>query len=427
MATDIPNIKIPTGRIGHTGLNHSGGIVDEEFLPELRGARGMRVYREMLDQDATIGGVMLAINLLIRQVDWDIVPADKSNEAMRAHMLVDTALKDMETTWENALSEILTFLGYGWSMFEKVYKPRFGHHRNPDKSSIYNDGMIGWADWSVRSQTSLSRWQFDGDRVTGMYQYTNSGEVLIPRTKLLHFRTSAHKNSPEGKSILRNAYRAWYFKKHIENLEGIGVERDLAGIPVAYVPPELLNPDLQDETQRAVAEEIKKMVRNVKRNEQEGIIFPLQYDEQGRELWKFTLLTSGGQRQFETSQIIERYDTRILMSLLADFIMLGHDSVGSFALSSDKTNLFAVAVGAWLDLIAEEINRNAIRELVVLNGMPPELAPKMEHKDIESIDLDKLSNYVERLTRAGMLFFPDPETENHLRKQAGLPIEREQL
>jgi len=411
---------------GRSGLNHSGGVIDDEFLPELRGPRGMRAYREMMDNDATVGAVMLAITLLIRQIEMDVVPADQSNEAMRAHDLIDTAIKDMETSWENFLSEALTFLGYGWSASEKVLKMRFGPNRDPGKSSLYNDGMIGWADWAPRAQTSLARWEFEGDRMVGMYQHAGGQEVLIPRNRLLHFKTTSNKGSPEGRSILRNSYRSWYMKKNLEIIEGIGVERDLAGIPVAYVPPELLSPDADPEM-REVLSQIQQLVRNIRRNEQEGAIFPMAYDEQGRELWKFQLLTSGGSRQFETSQIIDRYDVRILMSLLADFIMLGHDSHGSFALSSDKTNLFAVAIGAWIDIICEEINRSAIRDLVQINGMPVEVAPKLTHKDIETLPLDSLGTYIERLTRSGMTFFPDPETENHLRKQAGLPMEREQL
>jgi hypothetical protein len=34
------------------------------------------------------------------------------------------------------------------------------------------------------------------------------------------------------------------------------------------------------------------------------------------------------------------------MTVLADFVLLGHQQVGSFALSSDKTKLFSMAVGS---------------------------------------------------------------------------------
>ena len=44
------------------------------------------------------------------------------------------------------------------------------------------------------------------------------------------------------------------------------------------------------------------------------------------------LLSTGGRRQFDTNAIIARYDARIAMSCLADFILLGHDKVGTLAL-----------------------------------------------------------------------------------------------
>ena len=66
-------------------------------------------------------------------------------------------------------------------------------------------------------------------------------------------------------------------------------------------------------------------------------------------------MSTGGRRQFDTNAIIERYDTRMAMTVLADFIFLGHQSVGSFALSSDKTELFSMAIGAYLDIIICEV------------------------------------------------------------------------
>ena len=72
------------------------------------------------------------------------------------------------------------------------------------------------------------------------------------------------------------------------------------------------------------------------------------------------LLSTGGTRQFDTNAIINRYDTKIAQTVLADFIMLGHEKTGSFALSSDKTELFSVALGAFLDIICETFNNQGI-------------------------------------------------------------------
>ena len=102
------------------------------------------------------------------------------------------------------------------------------------------------------------------------------------------------------------------------------------------------------------------MVRGVRRDEREGLVLPGGF--------KMELLSTGGSRQFDTNAIIDRYDTRIAMTVLADFIFLGHQQNGSWALSSDKTELFAMACGAYLDIIAETFNSQGIPNLIDING-----------------------------------------------------------
>ena len=76
----------------------------------------------------------------------------------------------------------------------------------------------------------------------------------------------------------------------------------------------------------------KKMVRGVRRDENEGLVLPTQYDPDTKQpLFDFELMSSGGTRQFDTNSIISRYEQRILMSVLADFILVGHEDTGSYS------------------------------------------------------------------------------------------------
>lgn len=222
---------------------------------------------------------------------------------------------------------------------------------------------------------------------------------------------------------MRNAYRPWYFKKRIEEIEGIGIERDLAGLPIAKVPPQYLSRNATTE-QKSLLAEIKKILRNVRRDEKEGVIFPNARDENGNLLFEFALLSTGGSRNFNTSEIINRYDLRITQTMLADFIMLGHEKVGSFALASAKTNVFATALGGWLDSITEIFNRFAIPRLLMLNPFRLEKTPTLIHGDVETQDLTALADYVTKLSAAGLIG-PSEELERHLLQQGDLPeIER---
>lgn len=409
--------------LGLTGLERFGGWVYEEFLPELQGQRAVQVYQEMSSNDPVIGAVLHAIEMLIRQVEWRVEPGGRSLEDMQAAHFLETCLEDMETTWEETIAEILSMLVYGWSYHEILYKVRHGQSRDPVYNSRYSDGRIGWRGFPIRAQSSLWEWQFDENgRILGMVQMAPPDYKLrvIPMEKALLFRTTSHKNNPEGRSVLRSAFRPWYFKKHIETIEGIGIERDLAGLPIAWVPPELLSPNASPED-RQVLESIKRIVTNVRRDEQEGIVFPLVYDENGNKVFDFGLLSTGGTRQFNTDAVIARYDQRIAMTVLADFILLGHEQVGSFSLASSKTHLFSVALGTWLNVIAAQFNRIAIPRLFALNSFRLEKLPKLVPGDIEVPNLTELGDYITKLAGAGMDLFPDDKLEEYLRKVANLP------
>ena len=229
-------------------------------------------------------------------------------------------------------------------------------------------------------------------------------------------------NNPEGRSVLRNAFVPWYYKRRIQEIEAIGVERDLAGMPVAYVPPQLLSNAATTE-ERAALEAIKQIVRNIKRDEQEGIVFPLAYDPETKQpAYDLKLLSTGGQRQFNTNDIIARYDQRIAMTVLADFLLLGHEQVGTQALSVSKIELFVRSIDAYLSEIAEVFNSHAIPRLMRLNGVNPDLAPYLSYTPPKNIDLDAISKFVQVLAQSGATLFPDQDLENYLRGLAGLPV-----
>lgn len=406
--------------IGVTGLRRDGGYVREEYQRELTGDRWMEVVREMSD-DPTVGAILFAIEMLLRRVPVNIQPANDSAPAQELSQFVEECLSDMSLDWRDTLAEILTMLPYGWAYLELVYKRRGGEGGEPESRSRYTDGRIGWRKWSVRGQETRERWEFDeSGGVQGMWQRMDSGGVvLIPIEKALLFRTSPRKGNPEGRSVLRAAYRAWYFKRNIESIEGVGVERDLAGLPVAKVPPSVLAGET-DGT-RAQRDAIKAILTGIKRDEQEGVIWPLVFDDAGHEMYQLELLGSGGTRQFDTGAIIQRYEQRIAMSVLADFIMLGHEGVGSYALSATKSSMFKTALEAWLESIAGVINTHAIPRLLRLNGMDTTLPPRLAFGAVGSVDVDTLIQFVGSMASAGMGLFPSPELENKLRGDVGLP------
>lgn len=411
--------------IGTYGLKESGGVVREEFLTELQGRQGIRVYKQMRDNDSTIGAILFAVGMLIRQAKWTVKPykepdsEDEKDTDKTTAQFVQSCLDDMSMTWHDVLTEILSMLPFGWAYMEIVYKKRTGYLPNdPGKSSQYDDGLIGWRKIPLRSQDTMDKWELDPQGgVKGMYQRTDAGQkVFIPITKSLLFRTESTKNNPEGRSVLRNSYTSWYFKKRIQEIEGVGIERDLAGLPVIQPPEGVDIWDPDNPTAVAVRREAEMVVRNIRRDEQEGVVLPFG--------WELTLLSTGGKRNFDTSAIIGRYDTAMAMTVLADFIILGHNNrYGSFALAGSKTHMFGVAIGGWLEAIKAVFNRYAIPRLLAINGLDTMRPPCLDYSDIEVPDLSALGAYIANLQKAGFKMFPNIPLEKKLLEYANLPTE----
>ena len=196
--------------------------------------------------------------------------------------------------------------------------------------------------------------------------------------------------------------------------------RRAAGLPVAMVPPEILDKNADDAT-KAILTEIKKIVINIRRDEQEGVVFPSAFDDNGNKLYDLKLLSTGGSRQFNTKEIMEYYDQRIAMTILADFVLLGHGRTGSFALSASKTRMFTFAVSAFVDMIASVFNKKAIPDLLNLNGIFLETYPKIVASEVEDVNLNELGNLIRNMSTAGARLFPDDDLENDLRRKANLP------
>ena len=224
--------------------------------------------------------------------------------------------------------------------------------------------------------------------------------------------------------MIRNAYRAWWFKQNSENIEAIGVERDNAGLPVIYAPASIMATDASPADQ-AIYEYLKKVVTNIRNDEQAGIVMPSDVDEEGNQQYKLELLGSPGNKQFDTDKIIKRYQNEILQTVLADFLKLGQDKVGSFALSTDKTGLFIMSLDSLTDQIESPFNDFAIPRLFRLNGWDEQRTPKLEHGPFKKADINLIIEALSKLVGAGMELFPDPAVDAHFRQELGLPTKDE--
>lgn len=402
--------------LGNAGLSAPGGRIMEEFLTGLQGEQGRKVYTEMSLNDPVIAGLLFATEMPLRGASWFFQPAGDRPADREAVEFLDTVLADMSHSWADFISQVLTMLVYGWAYFEKVYKVRRGV--NADPRSLYNDGRIGVRKLAFRAQTSLERWEFDDNGgIEGMVQITEQGgfkPVVIPIRKSLLFRTRTDKNNPEGRSIIRTAYRPWYMRKNLEEIEAIALERMGAGYPIIYMPQNWGTEELTA---------AQKIVRRVRGDQQMGITLPGKQTEQNPNGWSFEFAAppgGSGQMTEGFDRAITRYRSEILVSVLATFIQLGTSDVGSFALSRDQRSFFQVALEGWAEVIAQTINRWLVPEIVQLNGFGVTDFPELAYTDIAHHEPGTLAQFLMQAVTAGLMT-PTPETEVWLRQVVGAP------
>jgi hypothetical protein len=421
---------------GSYGLRQYSGYVREEFLPQLIGRRAITIYREMLDNSSTVGSMVFAITQAMRKVTWRVEPVNESAAAKAEAEFVDSLRLDMSHTWEDFIAEALSMLGYGFSFHEIVYKRRLGYKpASPEgidelPSSNYTDGRIGWRRLPIRGQDTILKWFFDQNgQIQGLTQQPWNGSLIdIPIEKGLLFRPTAHKNNPEGRSVLRSCYRDYYFIKRLEELEAILFER-MGGFPVVTVPASLMEKAQTGDSLAVQAMAMyKKLVTSVRIDEQMGAILPSDTysDADGKKsavkMYDFQLVTpQHGRGSIEIDKTIARHKVDMLMTLLCDFIQMGHEIRGTNNLGTMKVDMFYAAIEGWLDSITEVMNRYALPRLWDMNGLDRALMPKLTPDMPQRLDLDGLGAFIANLAAAGMPLFPDDELQTYLRDAAGLP------
>lgn len=426
--TDNHHIRDPLNELGQTGLKQYGGYVQDEPLPSLQGLRGVKVWREMADSDAVVGAMLFIIKQQVRKIEIQVEPADLpeghplGSEAQKAVDWVKGCLDDMQTPMVDVKAEAATMLEYGFAPMEFVLKYR--HGQEGERKSKFDDGLLGIYKISLRAQETIDQWQIaDNGDIEGLQQTPPNGrQRFIPIEKLLLFRTTSIKNNPEGRSVLRNAYRPWLMKKMIERVEGIGIERDVAGLPMVRMPMSLIKAKLAgDPTATQMYNSYMQLATHVRRDTKEGIVMPSDWDDQGKgRLYEFELLASPAKRATDTNGPINRYSQEIAQSCLVDFILLGHGARGTQALATTKVDVFLDSIQGYMDNMASTLQR-IVEVLWEVNGLNPEVMPRLKADNTRQVDPERLAQLIQSLAAAGLPIFPDPITEDWVRKRVGLP------
>jgi hypothetical protein len=377
----------------------------DDFLPELRGRNAIRTWKEMSTNDSTVAAILYAITALAREVDWKVVPRDDTPQAQTAADFLQDTIDGMKHPLSETIGEAFTALTYGFSFHEIVY------------NNV--DGRIGWERLSYRPQDTLIRWELDDKlRPVAFLQEMPEGQkVVIPVDgKGILFRPDS--TTPSGTPILRGAWRSWVFKKRAEEHLMISSARNLVGMPQVQMPAEVLAAGQGDPFYDAM----KSLVTRVKRDDLMGIMMPSDRDEAGNLLYEFSLVSPEANPNFDqVVGVIRMFAADITSVVLAGFIGLGRDSMGSRALAEPQQELFQTALGSLLDILENTLNRQAVAWLFKLNPHVANLPiPRLAHGEIKDVDMLGLADLLLKTAQAGAVWFNGEEDDPVLRQIAEL-------
>lgn len=393
-----PQAKLEVGATGTMFM--SGVLVEEEYNPDLRGEKAIKVFERMRRSDGQVKGTLLACTLPLREARWDVVPAgDGARDAEIAEFVRANLFEQMSITWDDFLSQALLMLPFGFSVFEKVWE--------------LVDGRYRWRKLAPRLPKTIYKWDIDPEGglrglTQRVYKEGLFQECEIPVEKLLVFTNEKEGSNFQGVSLLRAAYKHWYYKDQLYRIDGIAAERHGVGVAVFKLPTTATQEGSDSDYGR-----VGKLGEQLHTHERSYLALPDTYD--------FELKGVSGQLHNIIGSI-EHHDNQIGRSILAQFLGLGSSKIGSYALSADQSGFFLMALRATGKNVCATMNRHAIKQMVDYNW-DVKAYPQLTVSGLEHRDLGAYAKAITDVVNAGLIK-RDDSIEDELRKFLHLPARK---
>lgn len=407
--------RFKTSEAGFIGLPLFNGVSNAEQKRELNFPNSINIYKQM-SYHSVVNSFITLVDNIISKATWKVnPPKDATEDEKNKCSLVHSMLHDMEGSWGEFISDVLSINQYGFALHEKVYRRRL-----KSNGSDFDDGIWGWRKLPIRAQESIEKFIFseNGNEVIGVRQnvsalsdpygrYSNLGSLQknLPMSKVLLFRAGKHRGDPYGCSPLRDAYLAWRFLTTLEDLEAVGVSKDLNGVPLLKIPADYLQPASSASPEQLAARAYyENSLRNMNMNQQTSILLPSDVNPETKTpLFDLQLISAAGNKSFDLNKIKEYYKNMMLTSLFSDVLMMGQSTVGSFALGSIKNSLSASFAHATLKRICDVLNKDLIKQTYEINGWDVSRRGTLDFDNLDPIDLDTLSKAIQRIGAVGFL------------------------
>jgi hypothetical protein len=404
-----PRVDLDLRELGYTSLSPWTAWTRDELLPELRDKLGIRKWYDLKRNDGAVRGSLRLLKTPIQAAHWFVEPGADTTEGRNvAEFVQDCLFEELNVDWSQVLDDILLMFEYGYMVFEKVYTDPLTEP----------DGRTRLRKLAPRHPLDIREWIWDdrggpaGIVMEPFVPYGTQFDTLfppmssnpeanlgqfIPIRKLAIFSLEPEGGDLRGISVLRSAYKHWFYKDTLYKIDAIQKERHGIGVPVIKLPPGYSEKD------KKLADELG---RNLRTNDRAHIVIPTN--------WEILFAKLEGQ-PVSCLESIDHHDAMIRLNILAPF-------ASDPAPDETSIDMFFKSTRYLANTVAGIINKFVIRQLVDYNfKRVGKKYPKLRARRIgEWNDLRTFSFAVRNFVGAGLIT-PDDRLEAQLREEADLP------
>jgi len=387
-----PKTKIHTIAIGDFGTQGIGDTVSAEHKPQLQGKKGTETYEKMA-YDSQVGMILNTIKSPILSADWDIITkSDDKKQIEHAEFSKEYFFKNYPCPWQNLLYQILTFVEYGFSTFEQIYR-----------LWTWQGTRYHVPELLARMQTSIEEIQPENKLV--VQNKTDGKQVQIPFDVLVFFILNQEGNDMRGTSLLRWSYWDWKRKDETEIIDAIGVRKNALGIPTMKIPQSIKRGST-DYT------ELTKLLEKIGRSQNPYMIYGEGYEFK----WEF-----GNYNNAITNQKIARHNSQMAKTVMVQFLELGQSGKGgAYALGDVQSQIFLDSLQYIVDLVTTVFNRAIIKPMIDLNFGEQNIYPELVGLNINKAKIQQfIDNYAKMLEKGGIE--PTINDEDFIRTKMEMP------
>lgn len=387
--------KPTESEIGWSGTEIFSGRLSpaQDYNDALNPPGSYDIFDRMRRGDGTVAAALRVIKLPLLNADWYIEPASDSAQDREIADFIETNLKEgLNISWRAVLRQIMLHLDYGNAPFEKVWR--------------VENGQVYLRKLAFRHPKTITKWLTDEKGGLAGIEQTTSPDfrpTTIDVSKLIVFINELEGANFHGVSILRPAYKHWYYVDGLERVQAIGIEKRAGGVDVIMLSGDAATPlGKRDAEAAAQTMHLGDKMYYVGQKEQN------EYEIKGIE---GDVLDPGG--------ALERHDLRIVRSMITEFLAMGSGSTGSLAMHKDKSSMSMLALGGVANEMCDTFQMHLIRPWVDYNWAV-DAYPRLRYTHIDARPLAELADAVLKFSQAKALT-PTIEVENNIRALLDVP------